>query len=402
MAFGTLTYQAERPLLNAQQILPATLGAAAGLSMVAAVSPVAIFFVILSFRYLKTPSFKDVGAWAAAFFLSTGFWVAPAFSTPITSTLALIAIAAYGGAFSMIVFSVVSRIPALPKALHFSITWIIFEWLSAQLSLPIANLGISLVGTFLSGIVGMGSVIYGSIFLAGFAVTLNYVGSRFPTTALFAAASMIIPSDQMKTVPFDIYGVAHSPNPKTKWETGAAAQNFAALIEFSQDRPEGSLLVWPEGAVNTTFDEAEAIESIPDDLMPILFGFTKQIPGTQSYLNSAILLSKDGIQTSEKSVLFPFLEQQFFSSPKYGLKTGVRDRMTFKGFTVQPLICYEMAFPITRTEIKGVDAIIVLASDAGFLSFGSGTFFDKIRAIRSLEAGVPVIRVSDTPNWRSQ
>ena len=93
----------------------------------------------------------------------------------------------------------------------------------------------------------------------------------------------------------------------------------------------------------------------------------------------------------------------FLASFKHGIEKGREAQAPFDvmGWQIQPLICYEIAFPglahrQSTQQAKSVDALVTLSNDGWFgLSHGPSQHF-QMAQFRAKELGRPVIRATNT------
>ena len=168
------------------------------------------------------------------------------------------------------------------------------------------------------------------------------------------------------------------------------------------DTAGAGLTVWPENAVTNTFDLDEAMASLDPDLFPLLFGMTRfEQVGSPELRNSAVLVTAEGVQVSDKVRLVPVIESGVPFLDRSDLHTGPRKILFLDdGTKVLPLICYEAAFVLTGFDLAShPDVIIILAAESGFAEGLAASIMRRHARARELETGIRVDRVSDAATY---
>ena len=170
------------------------------------------------------------------------------------------------------------------------------------------------------------------------------------------------------------------------------------LTTLSIDTAGAGLTAWPENAITSTFDLDEAVAPLDHDLFPLLFVMTRFAQsGPPELRNSAVLVTTEGVQVSDKELLVPMIETGMPFLDKSDLGVGSRKMLLLNdGTKILPLICYEAAFLITASELTiHPDVIIILAAEAGFAEGLATSIMRRHARARELETGIRVDRVSD-------
>ncbi|WP_278044288.1 apolipoprotein N-acyltransferase [Pseudaestuariivita atlantica] len=198
-----------------------------------------------------------------------------------------------------------------------------------------------------------------------------------------------------------------------KWDPNRAQFYFDRHIALSTGAgPEPDLIVWSETALPMLLDHA----GIAFDIMaerapgvPYLVGVQRR-DDAERYYNSAVLMQDGQTQALyDKHHLVPFgeymplqslasdLGMEGLAAVLGGYTPGPGPRLIDLGFaTALPLICYEVVFPQYFHATERPDVLIQLTNDAWFGSF-SGPYQHLAQArMRSLEHGLPMIRVANT------
>lgn len=200
-----------------------------------------------------------------------------------------------------------------------------------------------------------------------------------------------------------------------KFDPRFAMDYFEQMVEFSRQKPKPDLIVWPETALPIAYNYAEdlidQIEKAVQDV-PVLLGALR-IQGKKLY-NSLIFIDPDDGATVvyDKHHLVPFGEYLPFEDFLFDLGLGFTSELFGTGFEagdgttildipnfgrVVPLICYEAVFPRhASSSNERPDIILQVTNDAWFGSY-SGPHQHLAQAqMRSIEQGLPFVRVANT------
>ena len=337
-------------------------------------------------------------AWGAAYVLTSGLWLLPAANGAVELASMLVGLPLAGALFYGTIYIVSLQIPRLPWELAFGISIGVAEWMAAQAGLSLAPIGLAGIGSGVEWLVA-GVGIYGaSGIIATIAATLARVGVAGLGLAIpVAFGAMVVPTvpSPIETSP-DYTAITTNPDSFEKWTPITAAAELEAMIDLSREK-SGTLTIWPENAVRTTLRIETAVEAIPEDIRPVLFGMTHIDPETNAYRNSAVLVGSDGsVQTTTKTALVPITEGGFFVPRRQSLETGDRHRLLLAdGRKVLALLCYEAAFRIPKANLEGVDTIFILAAESGFWQPVGSAIMKRHARARELETGINVEKISD-------
>lgn len=248
---------------------------------------------------------------------------------------------------------------------------------------------------------------------------------------------------QVEEKPLRLALIQGNIDQRDKWDRDKAPRieqyylNTTALA--LQDNVD--LVVWPEAALpylytnglNTLAHARTLLQAAPQK--PTLItgvltdnqqGALPQLPVTRNDIsdedfdavvrNSVLLLSQntvnDRLYHKQQLVPFgeylPFAEQlikvmPFLGAFRHGIHRGPSEQTVFttQDWSLQPLICYEIAFPALafnemRSEPRLPDALLTVSNDGWFgLSHGPAQHF-QMAQFRAKEFGRPVIRVTNT------
>lgn len=202
---------------------------------------------------------------------------------------------------------------------------------------------------------------------------------------------------------------------REKWDPAMIPVFFRRQIEFTRAAPPVDLVVWSETAIPVLLNNAEpTLREISGAAggAPVILG-AQRMDGLRFY-NSLALLGPQGQIESlyDKHHLVPFGE--YFPYGSVFERFGLRGLAAQEGHgysagpgpqvievdglgTALPLICYEGVFP---RDVAGAperpDFILLITNDAWFGKFsGPYQHFAQAR-LRSVEQGLPMIRVANT------
>ncbi len=355
---------------------------------------------LLAILIMKRPVLA-LAVWGAVYVPVSGLWVFPAFEGPIEYVLgglglSIAGFAFYGGA-SLISWLVLRRAPViiLPASLMLA------EVTAASLGLVMAPIGLFAVDSALGVTLSLVTV-YGATAFFGLvaAILPRFTERSFPITfALMMIIGLAPPPARPEYTGPPIYGISHRPDSVLKWSSTAyASEMLDTLTELSADTAGAGLTVWPENSITSTFDLNEAVASLDPDLFPLLFGMTRYAQaGSPELRNSAVLVTAEGVQVSDKERLVPMIETGMPFLDKSDLGTGSREMLFLdNGTKILPLICYEAAFLFTGFDLaERPDVIIILAAESGFAEGLVTSIMRRHARARELETGIRVDRVSD-------
>ena len=379
----------------------AVLGLLTALAMLLNSSPGGIATIVLLARVMKRQPVSALTAWGATYVPVTAVWALSALDGPVEMAGAVLGYALCGAGFYGGAEFLCSRLLRAYPSLVLGVALGIAEASAAALGLVMAPIGLSAVNGSLGYLVAWFSVIGASLIIGVAAsVAERYIRFAFPVVLLVSYLLSQVPGPARPE--YDgplIYGIAHNPDPKLKWSSPAhAAENLERLQEMSDIVAGDGLIVWPEGAVTGTFDLGEAISKLDPSHLPLLFGMTRyNSEGSPDLRNSAVLVTEDGVQVSDKEWLVPFYEGGVPFVYASDLEPGTRQILTLpNGTRILSLICFEMFMP--RAWILGrpdADLIVVLSAEAGFLQGVFSSIADRHARARELETGLRVILVGD-------
>ncbi|QOL81485.1 apolipoprotein N-acyltransferase [Pseudooceanicola spongiae] len=202
---------------------------------------------------------------------------------------------------------------------------------------------------------------------------------------------------------------------REKWDPEKSAMFFRRQLGYSGEGPKPALIVWPETAVPYLLDQNPGLPMMISEAAngaPVAFGINRSEDGR--YYNSLAVIGPDGTVADlyDKHHLVPFGEyipfgnllakfgiSAFASQSGHGFSAGPGPHLvSIPGIgTALPLICYEAVFPRDiRDAPARPDVLLQVTNDAWFGTF-SGPYQHLAQArLRSIEQGLPMIRVANT------
>ena len=342
-----------------------------------------------------------LAVWGVVYVTVSGLWVFPAFEGPIECILGGLGLGIAGfvfyGGSGLISWLALRRAPVL----ILPVSLLLAEVTAASLGLVMAPIGLFAVDSALGAILALVTVYGATAFFGLVAAILPHFTQRsFP---IMFASMMIVglapPLARPEYAGPPIFGISHRPDSVLKWSSSAyASEMLYTLTELSAGTAGAGLTVWPENSITNTFDLDEAVASLDPDLLPLLFGMTRYArPSSPELRNSAVLVTAEGVQVSDKELLVPVIETGMPFLDHSDLDVGIRDMLILDdGTKILPLICYETAFMLTGSDLAGhPDVIIILAAEAGFAEGLAASIMRRHARARELETGIRVDRVSD-------
>lgn len=379
----------------------AVIGLLTATAMLLNLSPWGIALCVMLARLVFLNPATVLAVWGAVYVPATAVWTLPALNGPFEMAGAVIGYALCGAVFYGGAGFLCSRVLRAYPSLVLGVSLGVAEAVAAMLGLTMAPIGLFAVNGLLGYLVAWFSAI-------GASMVIGLVASMIARHVRFAFLGVVSVSFFLGQIPGPpppeyngppIQGVAHNPDPKLKWASPAQAdQDLRRLQEMSDPLAGEGLIVWPEGAVTGTFDLGEVISKLVPSHLPLLFGMTRfSKDGSPELRNSAVLVTENGVQVSDKERLVPFYEGAVPFLYDSDLEPGSRRILILPdGTRILPLICYEVFLPrpwfLHGTE---ADLIITLSAEAGLWTrIGSSIALRHGRA-RELETRLRVVRVSD-------
>ncbi len=339
-----------------------------------------------------------IGAWGAAYVLTTGLWVLPAAHTASETILFLIGLPLAGGVFYGLPALLLMQGLRMPFVPSFATSLALSELIAMALGFSLAPIGLAAVGSGAEWIIAAIGVYGATALIAAACAGLSFLEVR-GFAALLPVALVAIAVPGVTTPDYTgptFHAASITPDPIQKWTPAGSAEAFEALLADSTAK-EADLRVWPENAVTNTIRIESAVEQIPEAARPVLFGMTFYDSDRGEMRNGAIYVDKAGdVQVSSKERLVPAIESALWPTSRLQQVSEQQAPITLEdGTSILALICYEAAFPVRGFTHRDVSAIFVLAAETGFWQpVGSSLMARHIRA-REIETGLPVIKVSD-------
>ncbi|MBL42924.1 MAG: apolipoprotein N-acyltransferase [Rhodospirillaceae bacterium] len=321
----------------------------------------------------------------------------------------------------------------------FPVFWVFFEWLRGNI---LTGFPWNLIGYTFSDFLTISQIasvvgIYGlSFFAIFFACSFSLVGSKKKQNLVIPILGIAI----LFTLHF--FGsykldnsINHYKNIKLrlvqpnivqneKWKESLKYKNFMKHYSLSkyEDFNEIDLFIWPETALTyTSINEILNKDSIYDLLrndamlitgMPRII-FNEYNPEKFKLYNSVVILNEklDIVDSYNKFHLVPFGEYlpfrnlfDYFGFSKIVFgpidysRGGGPKTIKFDNFpSFSPLICFEAIFPgeVVNSKVRP-EWMLSLSNDAWFGNFAGPQQHFEMARIRTIEEGLPLIRVSNT------
>jgi len=310
--------------------------------------------------------------------------------------------------------------------LGFPSTWVLLEWVRGWLftGFPWLYLGYTQLETPLVHYAPIASV-YGVSFCvaltSGLLITLIFGLKKNRITAGIVLTLLWGTGFLLKTVQYT------TPSPRT-YTVSLVQSNIKPNDKYSQPEPlshiqtlygdlmqasawQSDLILWPEGAIPVPLplsqlyiDQLQTMASI---YRTTLISGIINLDNQGHYFNSLITIG-DGNGTYHKQHLLPFGDYvpfqtwlrgfiDFFDLPMSSFESGPKQQPLIHAndLLLDPLICYEIAFPdLIRSTLRNANAIITLSEDGWFgASLGPHQHL-QIAQMRALETGRYVLRAT--------
>ncbi len=309
--------------------------------------------------------------------------------------------------------------------LRFPSAWVLFEWVRSWLftGFPWLYLGYSQLGSPLSAYAPIASV-YGVSFAvvltSGTLVTLCKGNSNAKILATIMVALLwgggFLGQERAYTTlephPYTVSLIQGNIKPFDKFTQAepirSTEQTYGRLSEKEWGR---DLILWPESAIPLALPYAEDyvqhLQNVAAAHHSTLITGIQVVKSNGMAYNALIALG-NGEGLYHKYHLLPFgdflpFEKwlrgliNFFDLPNSSFSNGDEDQPLISAGTLKldPLICYEIAFPeLVRKTLRNADAIITLSEDGWFgKSWGPHQHL-QIAQMRALETGRYVLRAT--------
>lgn len=371
------------------------LGGGAGLAFLFGIPVVTALLFAIGLSYLRNHSRLGLIVFGASYMCASSTWFFPG-----TNSIQELALAVFGTAAVGAVFH------GLPNlVLRWKYGWTFWPLLITASEQGASHLGLvgvplGLVGlhTPIGALATLGSLTITSIVL-GYIVMMPMALPKLKYVFLGGIVVLYVvglPIEQ-KPMPIKIGAISHNPPSDVKWNPETAPTILADLLERSKAHEDADLIVWPENAVTTTFSISEALAQVREVDTSLLFGMTRyREEDDYDFINSAILKLGDEHQISNKQRLVPVIEAGLPPIKKPAVLPAERRIFEMPGGTrFLTILCYEVSFSIPKTDLEGVDFVIVISAETGMFRGMTNQVYGNMAIARSLETGLPVQRVSD-------
>lgn len=371
------------------------LGAVAGISFLFGAPLITAVLFSVSLLFLQKRSLFGLAFFGAGYMCASSTWFFPG-----TSSFGELCLAIFGTAALGLLFH---GVPNMVLCWRFGWTiWPLLvtgaERVASEFGMVGVPLGLVGLHTPFGALASLGSLMLTSIALAYVIVLpLAVKKSFYPSIGVLVAGYLIGMPLELKQMPINIGVVSHNPPSGAKWHPDVAPTVLQGLLERSKQHTDVDLIVWPENAVTTTFSIDEALEQVRSIEKPLLFGMTRYKDlEDYRFINSAVLKTGANHQITNKKRLVPVIEgglEPFKVASILPEARNILELPNGKRFLV--LLCYEVSFSIPREDLEHVDFIIVISAETGMFTKMTNQVYGNMAIARSLETGLPIIRVSD-------
>lgn len=372
-------------------------------------SVAALWWVGSSFR------FTDAGAW--------GLLAAPFAVLGVAAALSLFVLPALYAAWRLW-----PKTPLGAKPLLLTFLWVLVEGLRSLTiyGFPWHLLGYTLAGDlFILQAASVGGVWLLSALVvlpaAAYAAKPKVLFTLFwllPMVAAFlwgAFRTLEVPPLSSMPTPQKVTLIQPNTPQGEKWQISGILTARKVLQTLDEVRAENTLIVFPEVAITMLENNIPNFSQIVGNLVAegsvAVIGIPREVGGI--YLNSMIAINSHGekLDVFDKQLLVPFGEfvpfrdylpafiKQLAQGGDYRGGTGERVLNIGAFGTALPLICYESAFVYTLAKAAKAhkpNMILNLTNDGWFDGTTGGHQHLAIARVRSVELGLPQMRVANT------
>ncbi len=299
--------------------------------------------------------------------------------------------------------------------LFFPFILICFEYLKSSLlyGLPVGNFSILVynIPWFTKSAAYFGSYFVGlSLIFVNTAVYMLIKKDKlsFAVLVIFLAV-LLLPYSKITNSFSEHIAIAQGGIPQQeKWDRGYLERNLHIYLNESSVINKG-VIFWPESAYPYLFEEDNNILSnfVEQKNIALVTGLVRK--QDSSFLNSAALITKEGISYYNKQHLVPFAEfiplrniiGKFI--PKNidpgDFKSGSGNViLQYNKLKIAPMICYEEAFSdISRKyKLDKANLLAVLTNDAWFENTPTFYMLHRNSVFRAVESSMWLVRVANT------
>lgn len=393
------------------------------------VLPPALLFLC---TYSKTPKQAAWLGWGfgLSFFGSGVSWVFVSMhehsATPVAIAVALTAlfVAALALLFTLQMWLWRKWFSARWVALSFIGLWILFEWLRSWFltGFPWLYLGNAALNTPLQNIIPIAGVWGASLLWLIIAISAAYFVKTWRLLPLLILplpliGAYLLPNQWTQATGDELRVAVVQPNipQNIKWNPNYRPEVLANLAKLSAEHSDADLLLWPETAIPTLFQNAAApLAEILDKLdsanttlisgLPSVVASPDHPLGRKIHNSLATLTVNSGVYHKQR--LVPFGEYvpledylrgtlAFFNLPmsSFSLPAEQPAYLELGQYRLSPAICYEIAYPelVRRSSVQS-DFILTVSNDTWFGKSIAPAQHLQIAQVRALENGRWVIR----------
>ena len=395
----------------------------------------AVFFVVLYHSNTRGSSFRSGYFFGVGLFGAGIYWIyfslhlfggAIAFVAGLGTFLFVLFLALYPALFAMLVhrFANGSRwffltAPAM---------WVLFEWLRSWFltGFPWLNAGYSTLNSPLAGYAPVGGVFLSSLVLVLCSGLLAFCLCRRTVVSgivalcsvglLFAggyALQQIQWTQPVQDRTVDVTMVQGNIAQELKFQPNLLEDSITLYSSLSNTGAE--LVIWPESAIPTVYSdlaqwEVDFAERMAQNGTAVISGGFTSNEDYSVFFNAIKVLNGRDDQVYVKRHLVPFGEYTPFRDvltllaehitiPMSDLSPGSGPvaPITVNGVNYGMSICYEDAFGSEmRAQFPAANVLINVSNDAWFGDSTAPHQHQEIAAMRSLEFGRPMLRVTNT------
>ena len=287
--------------------------------------------------------------------------------------------------------------------------WVLFEWAQAKTPLTLPNLiGDTFDGGDLFGVVRLG----GTYLLGALVVWAGAIAVRFIREGGWQnLGNQSLFYTWLCTLCFcQLVGTAFTPKvastfsvsmvqggiPTWLYERGQADETWKPISEaiytkLSEQAAPSQLTIWPETAVDETFEEgnayAERLRALAQERGALLLGSRRM--DHETLFNSAVLLQGETTQTVDKKRLAMGAESHFAVGESPAI-------LSYEALKLGVVFCLESVMPAYTSDLvehEDADALVVLADGSRFGNTLVGKMHARRSTLRAVESGRSVIHV---------
>ncbi len=255
----------------------------------------------------------------------------------------------------------------------------------------------------------------GHYYLSSLGVVISLSLAEYFRLYILLFAPQSFRDEPLKNLATSVRLVQPNAAQEKKWSAEFAPKFFENMIKMTAQKPRPDIIIWPETSLYLPYNSAsEEIEKMREATQESILVFGALKIDQTNFLKNSLIIENKNQETAfyDKAKLVPFGEYLPFTNLKsyfkisersnlfgWGFKRGSGSQLIrlSNGLNFVPLICYEAIFSdFLKPSVKNADFILQITNDAWFgRSIGPQQHLAQLR-IRSIEYGLPVIRVANT------